>query len=268
MEDLLKRTLTGLVYISLLLFSIFWSPYSYDILILLFGISCLYELKKILNLESYWVFLFYLGLGWLFIHKDPSEELIFVLACLTLAVDVVLVLYLVLKQPLHFNELQKTVLSLLYVGGGIIFLILIPHRENGFEPWLITGVLVLIWANDSFAYLVGRFFGKRRWLPDISPMKTVEGYWGGLAFSLIAAVLLSLYIPLLTLGQWLVLALTVVFFGNAGDLIESKLKRSAGVKDSGDILPGHGGLLDRLDSLLLAAPIAFLMLHLFDYVSS
>ena len=267
MEDLLKRTLTGLVYISLLLFSIFWSAYSYDILILLFGISCLYELKKILNLESYWVFLFYLGLGWLFIHKDPSVELIFVLACLTLTVDFVLVLNLVLKQPLHFNELQKTVLSLLYVGGGIIFLILVPHRENGFEPWLITGVLVLIWANDSFAYLVGRFFGKRRWLPDISPMKTVEGYIGGLLFSVLAAILISRYISILSLGQWMIMSLTIVVFGNIGDLVESKLKRSAGVKDSGDILPGHGGLLDRLDSLLFAAPFAFLVLHLFEYVS-
>ena len=267
MEDLLKRTLTGIVYISLLLFSIFWSSYSYDILLLLFGISCLYELRKILNLNAYWVFLFYLVIGWLFIHKDPSDDLVFILGCLTFSVDLVLVLYLVSKQDFRFNDFQKTVLSLLYVGGGIIFLILLPHRETGYEPWLITGILLLMWTNDSFAYLVGRNLGKRRWLPEISPMKTVEGHIGGLLFSILAAFLISRYIPVLSLGQWMIMSLTIVVFGNIGDLVESKLKRSAGVKDSGDILPGHGGLLDRLDSLLFAAPFAFLVLHLFSYVS-
>ena len=267
MKDLLKRILSGIVYISLFLFSIFWSPYSYEILILLFGISCLYELKKILNLNSYWVFLFYLIIGWFFILKDPSEDLVFVLSCLTLGADLFLVLHLFSKQSLNYNDLQKTVLSLLYVGGGIVFLILLPHREIGFEPWLITGILLLMWTNDSFAYLIGRNFGKRRWFPEISPMKTVEGYIGGLLFSVLAAILISRYISILSLGQWMIMSLTIVVFGNIGDLVESRLKRSAGVKDSGDILPGHGGLLDRLDSLLFAAPFAFLVLHLFEYVS-
>jgi phosphatidate cytidylyltransferase len=122
-------------------------------------------------------------------------------------------------------------------------------------------------VNDSFAYIVGRTLGRRKLFPAVSPKKTWEGTFGGLVFTLAAAYLMARYEPIVNPGQWVILAAVIVLTGSMGDLIESKLKRSAGVKDSGAILPGHGGMLDRLDSLVFAAPFAYLTLMLFTDVS-
>ena len=116
----------------------------------------------------------------------------------------------------------------------------------------------------SPGYRVGVPFGKNKLYPSVSPKKTVEGAVGGLVFGLLAAVLIAQIDPLLSLSQWLILATVVVITGNLGDLLESKFKRVAGVKDSGAILPGHGGMLDRLDSLIFAAPFAYLLIIIFN----
>ncbi|MEJ2163556.1 MAG: phosphatidate cytidylyltransferase, partial [Robiginitalea sp.] len=118
-----------------------------------------------------------------------------------------------------------------------------------------------------FAYLVGKTLGRHKLFPSVSPKKTIEGSLGGLVFTLLSAYLLGRYVPVLDTQQWLVLGLVLVAMGSFGDLIESKLKRAAGIKDSGAILPGHGGMLDRLDSLVFAAPFAYLTLIIFSYVS-
>ncbi|MEX0363596.1 MAG: phosphatidate cytidylyltransferase, partial [Allomuricauda sp.] len=116
-------------------------------------------------------------------------------------------------------------------------------------------------------YLVGRSIGKTKLYPSVSPKKTVEGSIGGFIFALLAAYFLAKYEPSLTLMQWMVLATVIVIAGSLGDLLESKFKRIAQVKDSGAILPGHGGIWDRLDSLVFAAPFAYLTLNIFSYVS-
>ena len=151
-----------------------------------------------------------------------------------------------------------------YIGGGCIFLTLIPYTTPEFAKMLITGIFLIIWMNDSFAYLIGKQFGKNKLYPSVSPKKTVEGAIGGFVFGLLAAVLIAQIDPLLSLYQWLLLATVVVITGNLGDLLESKFKRVAGVKDSGAILPGHGGMLDRLDSLIFAAPFAYLLIIIFN----
>ena len=104
----------------------------------------------------------------------------------------------------------------------------------------------MVWVNDSFAYLIGKNFGKQKLFPSISPKKTVEGFLGGLLFACISSYFIAKYTNTLEFTQWLILAIIVSVFGTLGDLIESKYKRQAGVKDSGVIMPGHGGLLDRL----------------------
>jgi phosphatidate cytidylyltransferase len=144
---------------------------------------------------------------------------------------------------------------------------MIPYKNNEFSKFLIMGIFILIWVNDSFAYLVGRSIGKAKLFPSVSPKKTVEGAIGGLLFSLAAAFLMARYEPSISSSQWMLLAVVIVVSGDLGDLVESKLKRLAGVKDSGALLPGHGGMLDRLDSLVFAAPFAYLTLTLFTYVS-
>jgi phosphatidate cytidylyltransferase len=129
------------------------------------------------------------------------------------------------------------------------------------------GIFILIWVSDTFAYLVGKSIGRTKLYPSISPKKTVEGSIGGLVFALVAAYFLAQYETTLSLNQWFILATVIVVTGGLGDLLESKFKRMAGVKDSGAIFPGHGGMLDRLDSLVFAAPFAYLTLNLFSYVS-
>jgi len=153
------------------------------------------------------------------------------------------------------------------VGGGCIFLTMIPYKDNEFAKYLIMGIFILIWVNDSFAYVVGKTLGRTKLYPAVSPKKTIEGSLGGLVFTLGAAYVMAKYEDIVNPAQWVILAGVIVVTGSLGDLIESKLKRQAGVKDSGAILPGHGGMLDRLDSLIFAAPFAYLTLMLFSYVS-
>ena len=196
-----------------------------------------------------------------------TGSLITLLMLLTVTVDLALLAYLFAKKNIRLGELQKFLIALFYIGGGCIFLTMIPYKDNEFAKLLIMGVFILIWVNDSFAYLVGKSIGRTKLFPSISPKKTLEGYLGGLIFALAAAYLLAKYEGKLTLNEWLVLATVIVVMGALGDLLESKFKRLAGVKDSGAILPGHGGMLDRLDSLVFAAPFAYLTLMLFSYVS-
>ena len=144
---------------------------------------------------------------------------------------------------------------------------MIPYEKDSFAKFLIMGIFILVWVNDTFAYLVGRTLGRTKLYPAVSPKKTIEGSVGGLIFALLAAYFLAGYEPRLTLFQWMILATVLVVAGGLGDLLESKFKRLAGVKDSGAILPGHGGIWDRLDSLVFAAPFAYLVLNIFSYVS-
>ena len=130
-------------------------------------------------------------------------------------------------------------------------------------PLLLVMVFATLWANDVFAYLTGKLMGKHKLYPRVSPGKTIEGCLGGLLFSVIAVAIFSHYLEVLTLGVAIGFAMIVVVFGTLGDLSESMLKRHAGVKDSGKLIPGHGGILDRFDSVLFATPFLFLYLMLF-----
>ena len=125
----------------------------------------------------------------------------------------------------------------------------------------MISILVLIWVNDSFAFIVGKNFGKTKLFVTVSPKKTVEGFIGGFAFSLIAAYFISTLNKDFSLTNWFIIAAIVSIIGTIGDLVESKLKRQANIKDSGTIMPGHGGILDRLDSLLFAAPFVYLYIN-------
>ena len=133
-------------------------------------------------------------------------------------------------------------------------------QSNGL---LLLAIFIFIWVNDTGAYLVGSRWGKRRLAPSISPKKSVEGSIGGLLLVLLSAVILRLLLfPELSWLRILLIATVVAVFGTIGDLFESSLKRQAGVKDSGKLIPGHGGILDRIDSLLLAVPAVYLLLAL------
>lgn len=267
MREILRRLLTGAVFVVLLLSAIFLSSDAFDFLFMVFGLICLYEYKRMVKLRGYHVFLAYLGLWWIYIYLIQDKILINILMIATITVNFALLFYLFSGKEKLFNNLQKFLIGLFYIGGGCIFLTMIPYKDNDFAQFLIMGIFILIWVNDSFAYLVGKSMGRTKLFPSVSPKKTVEGTVGGFVFSLVAAYLMSKYEPNISLGQWLILASVIVLTGSLGDLVESKMKRAAGVKDSGAILPGHGGMLDRLDSLVFAAPFAYLTLTIFKNVS-
>lgn len=273
MKEVLRRALTGALYIILLLSAIFLDTDAFDFLFMTFGLACLYEYKRLVELKGYQIFIAYLAIWWVFIYLVPNQVfvndkfLINMLMFLTVAVDLVLLVYLFSKREKKFNKLQKFIIGLFYIGGGCIFLTMIPYKDNDFAKFLIMGIFILVWVNDTFAYLVGSLFGRTKLYEAVSPKKTIEGTIGGLAFALIAAYIMGFYEPIINPLQWMVLATVVVITGSLGDLVESKFKRVANVKDSGAILPGHGGMLDRLDSMVFAAPFAYLTLNMFSYVS-
>lgn len=267
MKEVLRRLLTGVLYVLLLLSAVFLSPDAYDFLFMVFGLACLYEYKRLVRLKGYYIFIAYLALWWVFIYLTQDPLLIRLLLLFTIAVDTGLLVFLYQKKPLEFSTLQKYLIGLFYIGGGCIFLTMIPYQDEFFAKYLIIGIFIMIWVSDSFAYLVGKSLGRHKLFPSVSPKKTIEGSLGGLVFTMLAAYLLSRYVPVLDTTQWMIMAITLVVMGSFGDLIESKLKRAAGIKDSGAILPGHGGMLDRLDSLVFAAPFAYLTLIIFSYVS-
>jgi phosphatidate cytidylyltransferase len=145
--------------------------------------------------------------------------------------------------------------------GLMCTLYLTPASETYFSGILI-GLFAIIWSSDVFAYLTGSMIGKHKLFERLSPKKTWEGSFGGLAFALAAAYLLSLFYSQLTLVEWMVLSVIIVITGTLGDLSESFLKRQAGVKDSGNLFPGHGGMLDRFDAALFATPFVFVYVNL------
>ena len=267
MREVVRRALSGAVYIVILLSAIFLSSDAFDFLFMTFGLACLYEYKRLVHLKGYYVFIAYLALWWVFIYLVNDQWLINCLMLITLVVNIALLFYLFTWDKKKFSDSQKFIVGLFYIGGGCIFLTMIPYKNNDFAKLLIMGIFILIWVNDTFAYLVGSTLGRRKLFPAVSPKKTIEGTLGGGVFTLITVYFLSKYEPIISSTQWLILAIVIVVFGTLGDLIESKLKRGAGVKDSGAIIPGHGGMLDRLDSMVFAAPFAYLTLNIFTYVS-
>ena len=267
MREVLRRLLTGVLYVLLLLSAVFLSPDAYNFLFMVFGLACLYEYKRLVLLRGYYIFMAYLTLWFVFIYLTQDPILIRLLLFLTIAVNTGLIIYLYTRRLRVFTILQKYLIGLFYLGGGCIFLTMIPYQNEFFAKYLIIGIFIMIWVNDSFAYLVGKSVGRTKLFPSVSPKKTIEGSLGGMVFTLLAAYFLGRYAPVLNSEQWMILGGVVVVMGSFGDLIESKLKRAAGIKDSGAILPGHGGMLDRLDSLVFAAPFAYLTLIIFSYVS-
>ena len=278
MNELFKRTITGFIYVFLLLSAIMLNPDAFDFLFLSFGIICLFEFKRLIRLKELYIFLMFLLVWWLYINLTMPLFSKYILLLATLLTNIYLVMMLFNeKTPIrkqHNNT--KLLISLLYIGGGCIFVPLIYKNEdnpnvNYLFQYLFSnesqitmiGLLCIIWASDTFAYLTGKAFGKHKLFERISPKKTIEGFVGGLIGAMVIASAISYY-SARPLWQWLTLSVVLVITGTIGDLVESSFKRVAKVKDSGTILPGHGGLLDRLDSLIFASPFAYFMLLIFE----
>ena len=166
------------------------------------------------------------------------------------------------KKDNPFKNISFTLLGLCFIAFPLSFLnFLCFQGENGYDPVLLIGYFILLWTNDTAAYFMGSKFGEHRLFKRISPNKSWEGFFSGMVFSLISAYIISQYIHELNSMQWLVMSVIVTLSGTYGDLVESSFKRSINFKDSGSLLPGHGGILDRFDSLLFSAP--YVVFYLF-----
>lgn len=165
-----------------------------------------------------------------------------------------------------FDNLGRYFVALFYIALPLVLLCdiaMLPAGVPGAQaylPWRVMGLLFLIWTNDTMAYFVGSKLGKNKLFERISPKKTWEGSIGGALFTLAMALGLSYVLPEFNRTQWLALGATAAVFGTLGDLVESMLKRSLAIKDSGSLLPGHGGLLDRFDAFFFYLPFAWLIL--------
>ena len=261
MTNLLRRATSGFIYAVLFITAIMYSKESYIILISFFGLISLREFFKLLKFNNYIIYLLFIGLI-LLPYLPIDTFFIKLLLALSLSGSVQLLFNLLFKRKKYpSNSIQKFDICVRYLLFSFTFLILLPFVSGVYEQSVILTLIILIWVNDSFAFFVGKNLGKRKLFESVSPKKTIEGFFGGVLFSLIAAFILSFFCDFLSLTNLIVISLIASILGTAGDLVESKFKRQANTKDSCNIMPGHGGILDRLDSLLFVAPFVYLYIH-------
>ena len=263
MNNLITRSISGFIYVTLFLFAILYDAKSYIALTTIFAIICIWEFSKLIQSKNIIPYLFLGGMLYFFIYPIEGYSSKISLG-ITIAGLLILIYYLFSLKEIKVDAIYKRLfLQLIYLVLPFYFLISIPFIFGEYEPEILICVLIFIWVNDSFAYLVGKNFGKTKLFESVSPKKTIEGFIGGLVFSLIAAYFITQQHnhPKITLLDWMIIATILSVIGTIGDLIESKFKRQANIKDSGNIMPGHGGMLDRLDSLYFAAPFVYLYLY-------
>jgi len=267
MKESIIRTVSGLLYISILVVSILSSELIFISLFFVLGFVCLLELEKLLHLKSYAIYAVHALIFYLFSYLKFNANATLLLLCITIFVNLFLIKDLLFIRTIPVFEKKKYIILIFYLTSSIIFLTLIPTYTGIFNPQLIVGVFVLIWTNDTFAYITGKNFGKNKLYERISPNKTVEGFIGGMIFSCIGGYCIFYFTHYLNFQFWLGLAIILSIFGTLGDLIQSKFKRQAGVKDSGKLMPGHGGLFDRLDSIIFSSPFVYAYLLIVHHVS-
>ena len=296
MNETLKRGISGVVFIALLITSILYATESFIVLFGIFLCIATYEFCGLIKVQKIVPMLFTTGFytSYSLINYFKSEtekqlstifnrgiqievnknqvDLILLSICLFVSVKCIVFLFDDRIQTL--DSFSKYIYLIGYILLPFIFITKISFGVNDYNPKIIIGLFILIWTNDTFAYLVGKSIGKHKLLERISPKKTIEGFIGGIVFAVFAGFLISkLYIqPNPNFSQksimiWTSIAFLVGIIGTTGDLIESKFKRIAGVKDSGKIMPGHGGILDRLDSVIFVAPFIYLFYKILNYLS-
>ena len=273
MKESNKRIISGLVF-GVLFISSLYTHLSFALLTFILGIISTNEFNKLTNQKGigyYIVFsviyiYFALTEYLLNINNQPNSwfnDLKDTLLIFSIFVSLFLLRDLFSTKNLISVLIKKYFRFIFYITSSFIFIYLIANFNGFYDPSIILGCFILIWVNDSFAYMVGKKFGKQKLFYSISPHKTVEGFLGGLLFCCISASIVSRYVDdSISTSNWLTMAIIISVFGTLGDLIESKFKRESNVKDSGKIMPGHGGILDRLDSIIFASPYIYLFLKL------
>ena len=211
------------------------------------------------------VFVFYRFSKRFFQHGFFFDFNLSEILALSLIVIAVITLFRFSKELYYDNG--KLIFTVIYTALPFSFALGLPKFSSVDHTFTLEVffLFILIWSSDSFAYFTGKFFGKHKMAPKISPKKTWEGFAGGVILTLILAFFIEQNFPELR-GNWMIVGFLVAVFGPFGDLVESQLKRTFGVKDSGNVIPGHGGILDRLDSFIICAPVVYLYFILEKFI--
>ncbi|MFY7988969.1 MAG: phosphatidate cytidylyltransferase [Flavobacterium sp.] len=271
MNETLKRALSGAVYVVILLGCISYSREGLAILFGVFLVIGVYEFCKMCGLNFYLSIPIAACSYYCFWNKNSEINVNTTLTAISIVTSIKLLLYLFNANKSNFKIYTRYFLLFGYVILPFILANYVAMGVKGYNPKILISVIILIWTNDTFAYIVGKNIGKNKLFPSVSPKKTIEGFAGGILFTIISSLLLSKFYTESNLTIWIVIAIITSIFSTLGDLIQSKFKRVAGIKDSGKIMPGHGGILDRLDSIIFVIPfinLYFLILHIITYYVS
>lgn len=275
LPNLIKRAVTGLFFVLVMVGGIVYSPYSFLALFALITLLSLREFYSLMNKHSntginVWLnaiigVCFFGVVTTIQLSVIPFSLVYFSPFLLYFLFLFIRELYNVKTEPL--KNLATTVMGHFYITLPFTLLALLAFfpiaGDTSYKWYMILAIFIFIWMNDSGAYLVGSQIGKRRLFERISPKKSWEGFWGGIVFAVLSAAVFGYFVPVLPIYMWMGLAFIVSVAGVFGDLSESMIKRILGVKDSGNILPGHGGMLDRFDAILFAIPAALLYMLIF-----
>ena len=270
MKETITRSLTGILFLAVVLLALILHPYIYLAIfsaVILIGwmeFNGLFDFSGKSSMKFTGAFLLLASFLIVYLILEGRLPVLFLLFPV-FSLGIMLVFDALGKTRSPGGGIPVFSTGFLYLGTGLCGLHFLAFRQGTAEtysPTWILYTLYLIWTYDTMAYVAGRLAGKHPLWPRISPKKTWEGSIGGALFAVALAVVLGRFNSLLPIPAWIGLALVVVFFGTIGDLFESWLKRRSGRKDSGTLLPGHGGILDRFDSLLMATPFVNLYLIL------
>lgn len=282
-NNFIQRAITGIIFVGVLIGCILGGPISFTLLFALITALTIHEFGNIVSKQPdveinkpicmlAGVFLFF---GFAYLGVMPGQTEILIPYLFLIIYLLVSELYLKKKNPL--NNWAYAMMSQIYIALSFAMLNVLAYHSIGnegelsnyqvqYNPILPLSIFIFTWINDTGAYYTGMLFGKHRLFERISPKKSWEGSIGGGVFSIIGAIVMAYFFPFMPISIWIGLALTVVIFGTLGDLTESLLKRTIGIKDSGNILPGHGGMLDRFDSTLMAVPAAVVYLYIISFI--
>lgn len=274
MKDLPLRTVTAILLGTITIGAIYYSPHTLTALLIIIAVLAGYEYIKLstfgaeisapLTLARIGAALTGLPLMIALLMGLTGFRMDnFVLLIICLISFTVLFSYFLFKNEIgDWRMYQAICTTLLYIGFPLYILDWFASSSGQYEWLKPMSILMLIWCNDMMAYFTGRWLGSRPLYKSISPNKTLEGFIGGLILTILFSLILSLYIQQLNPIQWILFGFIISCLATIGDLFESMIKRRYGVKDSGNLLPGHGGFLDRFDAFIFVLPVACLYLYL------
>ncbi|MCE4563616.1 phosphatidate cytidylyltransferase [Maribellus sp. CM-23] len=272
MSNLTKRSIWGLIYVVVMMGGLLFHPIAFAVVFGTLLFFTQYEFYALVEAAGHKISRLpgtLMGVFYFLICAGIANSLL-PKSLLLICIPIILLMFIIELFRRNHNTLERsglTVLGFIYIAIPFALMNFIVNsslngQTNVYYPWIMAGVFLILWTNDSFAYLIGTRFGKHKMCTRISPAKSWEGLIGGAVFAIVMGIVNAVLFQAVDMLSWIVIAVLTVGFGTLGDLFESKIKREIGTKDSGNILPGHGGFLDRLDSLLFAIPVVFIWLML------